>query len=688
VDFTAHVVGFDLKAEELQQISCIAEKTGGLFLPARDAESLRDAIGTAITEVQAAEPVKEPEPEPEPPVREAQLTVPDTVPAGSDFEVGWQVDPEVKGDYITIVPKDAEDGEYANFNYTRKGNPLTLTALIEPREAEVRFISGRGGEVLAREPVTVTEVQASLQVPQQIPAGSPFDVAWEGPDNRGDYVTIVKPDADEGQYGDYERTAKGTPLELLAPIDPGEYEVRYVTGQDAKTLARAPITVTPVQVSLEAPEQVVAGALVPVKYQGPDNPNDYITIVSPDADAGRHGNYNYTRRGNPVKVKAPIEPGDYQIRYVTGQGARTLATADLTVTEAEVALSAPNEAVAGSQVPVEWVGPDNQNDYLTIVPVGAPEGESGNYEYTRRGNPAKVKAPMEPGDYLIRYQAGQGDGTLASIPLTVTEAEVSLSAPEQAVAGSPVPVEWIGPDNQGDYLTVVPVGTPEGEYGNYEYTRRGNPAKVKAPMEPGDYLIRYQAGQGDGTLASVPLQVVEAEISLSAPETAVIGSRVPVTWEGPNNQGDLITIVEPGSLEQRTGNFEYTRKGNPLPVTAPLEPGQYEIRYVSGQGADTLEKITIELTEAQISFTDVPAEVVAGQNVKIFWEGPDNVQDYITIVPKNAPEGESGDLARTRKGSPADVKAPAEPGPAEIRYVSGQKDKTLYRQDLRVIAGE
>jgi Ca-activated chloride channel family protein len=96
----------------------------------------------------------------------------------------------------------------------------------------------------------------------------------------------------------------------------------------------------------------------------------------------------------------------------------------------------------------------------------------------------------------------------------------------------------------------------------------------------------------------------------------------------------------------------------------------------------------MELTDAEITFTDVPEEVVAGQNVKIFWEGPDNPRDYLTIVPKNAPEGTSGNLARTRKGSPADVKAPAEPGLAEIRYVSGQKDKTLHRRDLNVIAGE
>src|SRR5690606_31403545 len=99
VDFTAHVVGFDLKAEELRQIACIAQETGGRFLPAQDAASLGDALSLAISEVQAAPPVASPEPEPEPPTREATLNAPPSVPAGSEFEVAWEVDEEMRGDY-------------------------------------------------------------------------------------------------------------------------------------------------------------------------------------------------------------------------------------------------------------------------------------------------------------------------------------------------------------------------------------------------------------------------------------------------------------------------------------------------------------------------------------------------------------------------------------------------------------
>lgn len=66
VAFRTHVIGFDLKKKEQEALRCLAENTGGRFIPAGDAASLRDALGevveVTVTEVQVkAEP---PKPEP------------------------------------------------------------------------------------------------------------------------------------------------------------------------------------------------------------------------------------------------------------------------------------------------------------------------------------------------------------------------------------------------------------------------------------------------------------------------------------------------------------------------------------------------------------------------------------------------------------------------------------------------
>ncbi|MQX36327.1 vWA domain-containing protein [Roseospira navarrensis] len=53
----AHVIGFDI-AESTEQLACLAEATGGRYLPASDADSLNDALR------QVAEPAPAPDPEP------------------------------------------------------------------------------------------------------------------------------------------------------------------------------------------------------------------------------------------------------------------------------------------------------------------------------------------------------------------------------------------------------------------------------------------------------------------------------------------------------------------------------------------------------------------------------------------------------------------------------------------------
>ncbi len=64
VDFTAHVVGFGLTAEEGATVACLAENTGGKYIEAKDAGALVEALKTTVVAV--APPELEPVPEPEP----------------------------------------------------------------------------------------------------------------------------------------------------------------------------------------------------------------------------------------------------------------------------------------------------------------------------------------------------------------------------------------------------------------------------------------------------------------------------------------------------------------------------------------------------------------------------------------------------------------------------------------------
>src|SRR5690606_23537538 len=167
-----------------------------------------------------------------------------------------------------------------------------------------------------------------------------------------------------------------------------------------------------------------------------DLKNDYISVARPDARGSDYENYVYTREGSPARLMMPSEPGNYEIRYVLNQDSRVLATTPITVAAVEASVSAGGEAPMGASIPVEWTGPDEEGDYLTVAEPGASGSDYENYVYTRDGSPATLLMPSEPGDYEIRYVLNQDAKVLATAPIRITPVEATLSAAGSAPAGS------------------------------------------------------------------------------------------------------------------------------------------------------------------------------------------------------------------------------------------------------------
>jgi ribosomal protein L34 len=348
---------------------------------------------------------------------------------------------------------------------------------------------------------------ATIQLRAHTMAGSAFSVIWTGPDNKGDYLAIAKPDAPSTAYESYAETKHGHTLELTAPIEAGGYEVRYIANRSKKILGRTPLHVAPISASLDAPASAHLNTPIAVTWTGPNNQNDFLTVVAPNAPDDAYDKYTETAKGSPATLVTPAQTGTAEIRYVTGQGRKILARRPITITSPETTITAPADVIAGTPVLITWTGLASKGDYLTIVPPDAKPGVYQNYSDASKGSPLTINAPIEPGTYEIRYAAAQGKTILARRPLKVTAAEIDLNAPAEAAAGSPVAVQWAGPNNKGDYLTIVVKGTRDGEYAHYSDTHRGTPATIKAPAKPGPAEIRYMSGQGAKVLARRAIEV-------------------------------------------------------------------------------------------------------------------------------------------------------------------------------------
>ncbi|MEM9199284.1 MAG: VWA domain-containing protein [Pseudomonadota bacterium] len=671
VGFTAHVIGFDVTAaEDRAQLQCLAENTGGRFLTASNAEELSEALAEV-----SAPAVPEP-----PATLDMVFTATDGVggpvlrsgliwtltntDTGQDVLAGFEV-PDLR---ISLAP-----GPY-RATVIRKADEAEATLELTVAEDASREI------VLA---LASSTPPATVAGPAAAPAGSTIAVTWTGPNEEGDFIVVVAPDAADAQSINYSYTRDGSPLALVMPPEPGSYELRYLRRDGRQVLARQPIEATALAVTLTAPETAQIGAAIAVQWTGPDYKNDYIAVSQLDDQDARQINYSYTRDGTPLMLTMPAEPGTYEIRYVLAQDRTVIARRPVTVEAAEVTLAAPDTAIVGANVIVQWQGPDERNDYIAVARPDAPGNQQETYSYTRDGMPLQLQMPSEPGTYEIRYVLAQGRTILATRPVEVTEVSATLAAPATAPAGATVTVTWEGPDYRNDYIAVSRPDDPGNRQETYSYTRDGKPLQLQMPSEPGSYEIRYVMAQNRRVIARTPVTVDEVTASLTAPSTAKVGEPVIVQWEGPDYRNDYIAVARTDDPGNRHVTYTYTRDGAPLRLAMPPEPGSYEIRYIQSQGRKILAAQTIEIADIEIFF-DMPNTGKAGERLRVDWVGPDYQNDYIAIARADAPDNQQESYTRTREGSPLLIDLPDTPGVYELRYVMNQGRRVLGRAEIIV----
>ncbi|MDF3362753.1 VWA domain-containing protein [Sulfitobacter sp. Ks41] len=493
VKFTAHVVGFDLQDEAHAGLACIAENTGGVFLPASNATELHDALN----QVQAAMAQPDPAPEPVPTLPDVSISGPESVPTGAGFDVEWSP-PIHPRDMITILPVGTKEG--ATGPYRRVGDKTTgqLTAPAEPGLYELRYILNEGAKTLATAPIEVIAPDATISGPETVTTGAAFEIEWGTPIHPRDMITILPVGTKEGATGPYRRVGDKTTGQLTAPAEPGLYELRYILNEGAKTLATAPIEVIAPDATISGPETVTTGAAFEIEWGSPIHPRDMVTILPVGTKEGATGPYRRVGDKTTGQLTAPAEPGLYELRYILNEGAKTLATAPIEVVEAEIGISGPGTARAETEVEVSWSSTIHPRDMIALLPMGAKEGETGQYFRAGDRTQGSLKVPSEPGLYEIRYILNEGLRTLANVPLEVVpanapmDAGAGLSAPETAAPGASITVSWTGGGSGADQrIALARKDQPEFAWITAQKIAEDKSLTLTMPEEPGLYELRF-----------------------------------------------------------------------------------------------------------------------------------------------------------------------------------------------------
>lgn len=647
VDFTAHVIGFDVASEPeaRAQMQCIADNTGGQFLTADNAAELSAALEQVVAimptrmRLEAGIP-----PAFNMPTRPVTWTL-----LGAD---GTALFTGTPGPFVEV---DLFPGTYvAQATRTEPNGPQTYQTSFDVIEGQTDLVIVAMPAIVETSQVTFTaRVLPDMLAPTSPLSWTLFDAAD---------TALLGPVAAPGGNvallpGDYrlevERTTQGT-----------RHEARFTVEANTPQEVIIPLPALNVQIDFIARIGDVGGLPItdPVIWDVSPLMSNPATSNPASFLMGR-GAYTVTAYWTAQEIEQSVD------FVVVDQPREIVVVFPEPVASATV--SGPAEAPMGSMIAVTWDGPAEGADRLSLGRVGADYNQYVNrVNVVGATNPAMVLMPSQPGPFEIRYTDPETRQVLARAPITSTPVTATLTAPTEVPIGSDFEVAWTGPNYPNDLLVIADPDASTNSYlPNRRATADGAIAVMTAPTEPGVYEIRYRMNQ-DGVILARTLITVTEEISvITAPSTAVAGSTIEVAWTGPDQVSDYIGI---GRLD-RDGdptweNYTRTSEGNPLRLVVPPEAGDYFITYFLSEGRTPLGSVPITVTPVQASLT-LAATAEAGSTIEVAWTGPDYINDYIGIGQLDRdgdPTWEN--YTRVNRGNPLRLVVPPTPGDYFVTY--------------------
>lgn len=377
VGLVAHVIGFDVADPAAKaQLQCIARVTGGVYLDARDASGLENALGRAVEATQGARVQTEAPARPvEEPYRSKTIRGVARLAAGldpiSDLEMGWLVHKPSgggKGEYLTRFDGSPFAGEIAPGDYI-----VEVEYGLVKRLVPVRVERGKQAVVdIAIDAGYVTSEGAVLG------GGTKVDeVSWEVLDRNGTWLVT-----------DYR------PLPRFV-LQAGDYILRLKRGLSTteKPFSVAVGDAINVAMTIDAGKLMVSGVLAP---GGPKVDAGFVVEVRKvPANAGEEGEWVATNYESLSQFELP--GGVYDVVASVGLAKR--------VTRAEVRSGAPTRIEVNLEAGLANVRTGNGK----VIEIFSAERDASNQrKYVQTSYDPTLSVALNAGSYVAVVEYADG----------------------------------------------------------------------------------------------------------------------------------------------------------------------------------------------------------------------------------------------------------------------------------------
>lgn len=206
--------------------------------------------------------------------------------------------------------------------------------------------------------------------------------------------------------------------------------------------------------------------------------------------------------------------------------------------------------------------------------------------------------PSEPGDYTFRWYVQNDRTPLAEKNITLTELEITLTAADEAIAGTETEVTWEAPKGLDSFINIqLADEKPNYSAKNYVYTKKKTSDYIRLPSEAGDYVLRWYNRNHKKPIAERPIKLSAPEITISVPDEIKAGAEIEISWQAPKGLDSFINIQKVNEKPSYNAKkYIYTKKKQSDYMKMPEEPGEYILRWYnrSDRKAIAEKKIVIK----------------------------------------------------------------------------------------------
>lgn len=407
IDFTAHVIGFDVGSLNQESLKCLANTTGGKYLTANNASELSKAL-------KDVSPILSPTPSE---TKAPKLNKVGEIISADKAVIGTELTFTVKGDIGMkgmVHLYKINSNKSISYDYVRENDQsngymdlkLRMPAdegryVIKWLDNSIQYAS-KEIDVVKEEIIIISQDTAYI--------GTEVELNFKAPENIKGMVNLYILNSNKSLSYDYLReNDKGEgykTAKLRMPKIPGKYEIRLENKPEV--YASKFIEVTQADINLVIPKTATIGTEINVDFKAPDGMTGMIHLFQQGSDKSLAYDYVREHRSengySTAKLRMPSKSGIYEIKWT--QNNEIYATSQIEVLDAEIKIIVPENVNADSEILVSLSAPEGLIGILNLYRMGSSKSVAYAYVREKNGsyNQLKIKIPSTPGKYEIKWE--------------------------------------------------------------------------------------------------------------------------------------------------------------------------------------------------------------------------------------------------------------------------------------------